>query len=170
MEYFQNTLQKPMSFYDLDENASGSLMGRLTTDPKQLQEIIGMNGALPLVSIFNILGCVAIAFSFGWKLSLVAVFAALPVIFFAAYMRIRFEVQFEAMNAKVYNGSSQFAAEAIGAFRTVSSLTMEDTILGRYADLLRDQQKKAFNKAWYATLVFAFSDSIELCAMALTFW
>ncbi|KAH8422518.1 ABC transporter ATP-binding protein [Aspergillus melleus] len=170
MEYFQNTLQKPMSFYDLDENASGSLMGRLTTDPKQLQEIIGMNGALPVVSIFNILGCVAIAFSFGWKLSLVAVFAALPVIFFAAYMRIRFEVQFEAMNAKVYNGSSQFAAEAIGAFRTVSSLTMEDTILGRYADLLRDQQKKAFNKAWYATLVFAFSDSIELCAMALTFW
>lgn len=129
-----------------------------------------MNGALPLVSIFNIVGCVAIAFSFGWKLSLVAVFAALPVIFFAAFMRIRFEVQFEAMNAKVYNGSSQFAAEAIGAFRTVSSLAMEDTILGRYGNLLLDQQKKAFHKAWYATLVFAFSDSIELCAMALTFW
>ncbi|PLB46602.1 lipid A export ATP-binding/permease protein msbA [Aspergillus steynii IBT 23096] len=170
MEYFQNTLKKPMSFYDLDDNSSGSLMGRLTTDPKQVQEILGLNGALPLVSIFNILGCIAIAFSFGWKLSLVAVFAALPVIFFAAFMRIRFEVQFEAMNAKVYNGSSQFAAEAISAFRTVSSLAMEDTILDRYSNLLQDQQKKAFHKAWYATLVFAFSDSIELCAMALTFW
>ena len=43
MEYFQNTLQQPMSFYDKDDNSSGSLMGRLTTDPKQLQEIVGMN-------------------------------------------------------------------------------------------------------------------------------
>ncbi|GKZ25588.1 hypothetical protein AbraCBS73388_001230 [Aspergillus brasiliensis] len=47
---------------------------------------------------------------------------------------------------------------------------MEDVILDRYSNLLRDQQMKAFRKAWYATLVFAFSDSVELCAMALTFW
>jgi ABC-type multidrug transport system fused ATPase/permease subunit len=111
-----------------------------------------------------------IAFSFGWKLSLVTVFAALPCTFLAAFMRIRYELQFEAMNAEVYAGSSQFAAEAIDAFRTVSSLTMEDAILDRYTQLLREQQKKAFRKARYATLIFAFSDSVELCAMALTFW
>jgi ABC-type multidrug transport system fused ATPase/permease subunit len=115
-------------------------------------------------------GCIAIAFTFGWKLSLVAVFAALPCTFLAAFMRIRYELQFEKMNAAVYSGSSQFAAEAIEAFRTVSALTMEDAILKRYVNLLRQQQDNAFRKAWYATLVFAFSDSVELCAMALTFW
>lgn len=85
-------------------------------------------------------------------------------------MRIRYEMQFDAMNAKVYAGSSQFAAEAIEAFRTVSALTMEDAILNRYRNLLQEQQRNAFRKAWYATLIFAFSDSVELCAMALTFW
>ncbi|RLM00382.1 hypothetical protein CFD26_106875 [Aspergillus turcosus] len=169
-EYFQNILAKPIPFHDLIENASGSIVSRLATDPKQVQELIGLNGAFPLISTFSMIGCIAIAFSFGWKLSLVTVFAALPCIFTAAFMRIRYELQFEAMNAEVYAGSSQFAAEAIDAFRTVSSLTMEDAILDRYTQLLRDQQKKAFRKATYATLIFAFSDSVELCGMALTFW
>ncbi|OGE51066.1 hypothetical protein PENARI_c014G05213 [Penicillium arizonense] len=169
-EYFQNILRKPVPFYDLNENASGSLVSRLATDPKQIQDMIGLNGIFPIISVCSTIGCIAIAFSFGWKLSLVTVFAALPCIFLAAFMRIRYELEFEALNAEVYSGSSQFAAEAIEAFRTVSALTMERSILSRYSDLLKQQQNKAFRKAWLATLVFAFSDSVELCAMALTFW
>jgi ABC-type multidrug transport system fused ATPase/permease subunit len=154
----------------LNENASGSLVSRLATDPKQIQDMIGLNGIFPVISVCSMIGCIAIAFAFGWKLSLVTVFAALPCVFLAAFMRIRYELQFEALNAEVYSGSSQFAAEAIQAFRTVSALTMEDSILNRYSGLLKQQQSKAFRKAWLATLVFAFSDSVELCAMALTFW
>ncbi|KAJ5082179.1 hypothetical protein N7532_011222 [Penicillium argentinense] len=169
-EYFQNILRKPVPFYDLNDNASGSLVSRLATDPRQIQDLIGLNGVFPVISVCSMLGCIAIAFSFGWKLSLVAVFAALPCVFLAAFMRIRYELQFDSMNAEVYSGSSQFAAEAIEAFRTVSALTMENAILDRYSRMLREQQNKAFRKAWLATLVFAFSDSVELCAMALTFW
>ncbi|KAF9891494.1 hypothetical protein FE257_003961 [Aspergillus nanangensis] len=169
-DYFRSILSKPILFYDLNENSSGSLVSRLATDPKQIQDLLGVTGAFPLISILSMIGCIIIAFTFGWKLSLVAVFAALPFTFLAAFMRIRYELQFEAMNAKVYAGSSQFAAEAIGAFRTVSALTMEDAILKRYRGLLQQQQRSAFGKAWYATLIFAFADSIELCSMALTFW
>ncbi|CAL5866562.1 uncharacterized protein PFLUO_LOCUS771 [Penicillium psychrofluorescens] len=170
VKYFQNILRQPVPFYDLNESASGSLVSRLATDPKQIQEMIGLNGIFPIISICSMIGCIAIAFSFGWKLSLVTVFAALPCVFLAAFMRIRYELEFEALNAEVYSGSSQFAAEAIEAFRTVSALTMEGSILNRYSDLLKQQQSKAFRKAWLATMVFAFSDSVDLCAMALTFW
>lgn len=169
-EYFHNTLWNPIPFYDHPENASGSLLSRLSIDPKQLQELLGFNGAFPLISIFNMTGSIMIAFLFGWKLALVAVFAALPVMFSAAYIRIRWELQFEQMNTEVYAESSKFATEAIGAFRTVTSLTMENYIINKYSTLLKQQREKAVRKAWYATLVFAFSDSIELCAMALTFW
>lgn len=145
-------------------------MGRLSTDPKQLQELFGVNGIFPLISIFSLIGCVAISFSFGWKLAAVAFFAALPFILLASYFRIQYEVQFERMNAEVYAESSKFATEAIRAFRTVTALTMEDTILQRYTNLLLQQRVKAIRKAWLATVVVAFSDSIDLCAMALTFW
>lgn len=131
---------------------------------------MGVNGAFPLVSIFNMVGCIAISFSFGWKLSLVALFAALPVLFLAAFLRLRHEIRFDQMNAEVFAQSSQFATEAIGAFRTVSALTMEDYILDKYSSLLKQQIRRAFLRAWHATLVLALSDSVELCAMALTLW
>ncbi|CAG7958159.1 unnamed protein product [Penicillium olsonii] len=169
-EYFANTLKKPVSFYDREENSSGTLISRLTLDPKQIQDLLGPMGVFPLISIFNVIGCVAISFSFGWKLAAVTFFGAMPFILFAAFMRLRYETHFESMNAEVYADSSKFATEAIRAFRTVSALTMETTIIDRYSGLLKEQRSKAFRKSWYATLVFAFSDSVELCAMALTFW
>ncbi|KIV81892.1 hypothetical protein PV11_04042 [Exophiala sideris] len=169
-EYFQNILRNPILFFDRDGNASGTLMSRLSTDPKVIQELLGLNGVVPLIAIFNVTGCIAIAFSFGWKLTLVTLFSAMPVILIAAFVRIRFDLQFEAWNAKVFVESSQFATEAIGAFRTVASLTMEDSIINKYSELLRDQIRKSTRKAIYAALVFALSDSIELSAMALTYW
>ncbi|EXJ95664.1 hypothetical protein A1O1_00786 [Capronia coronata CBS 617.96] len=169
-EYFRDILSNPISFFDVEANASGSLMSRLSTDPKLIQELLGLNGVFPLISIFNMIGCIAIAFSFGWKMTLVTFFSAMPVIFIAAFVRIGFELKFEKWNSRVFAQSSQFATEAIGAFRTVTSLTMEDSIINRYSELLQDQVRKATWKATYATLVFALSDSVELCAMALTFW
>lgn len=169
-DYFKSMLSKPVSFYDTDGNASGSLMSRLSTDTKQVQDALSASGAFPMISIFNLIGCVAISFAFGWKLSLVSLLAALPVLFVAAFMRIRYEIKFEEMNSDVFARSSQFAVEAIGAFRTVTAFTMEDYIVDRYSALLQQQIRRAFRKATYATLIFALSDSVELCAMALTLW
>lgn len=163
-------LRQPVSYFDREENASGTLISRLSTDPRQLQELFGPPGVFPLISIFNIIGCVSISFAFGWKLAAVTFFAAMPFIFFAAYMRIRYEKLFEALNAEVYADSSKFAVEAIRAFRTVTAFTMEKSIIDRYSELLKQQRQKALRKAWSATLIFAFSDSVELCAMALAFW
>ena len=126
--------------------------------------------ALPLIAVFNVMGSVAISYAFGWKLTLVTMFSAFPLILLAGFLRIRHEIQFEKLNATVFADSSQFASEAIGAFRTVTSLTLEDTITDRYSGLLQGHVKDAFNKARFATLIFAFSDSIELLCMSLCFW
>ena len=74
------------------------------------------------------------------------------------------------MYAEVFAESSKFAAEAIAAFRTVSSLTLEDTICDRYETLLNHHAVKAYKKARLRTLVFAFSDSVSLGCQALIFW
>ena len=83
---------------------------------------------------------------------------------------MRFEIEFEKLNAAVFAESAQFASEAFGAFRTVTSLTLEDMICKRYAALLQEQVEKAKRKARFKTLVFALSDSITFPCMALTFW
>ena len=126
--------------------------------------------AFPAIAVFNVVGCVIIAFYFGWKLTLVTLCSSFPFILVAALLRLRFEIQFEALNAKVFAESSQFAGESIKAFRTVTSLTLEHTITDRYSVLLNEHVTKAFRKAFLATLIFAGSDSVELACMAFTFW
>jgi ABC-type bacteriocin/lantibiotic exporter with double-glycine peptidase domain len=74
------------------------------------------------------------------------------------------------MNWAVFAESSKFATESIGAFRTVSSLTLEPEICGRYETLLHNHTKEAFQKAKFSTLVFALSDSIALLCMAFVLW
>lgn len=169
-DYFKNTIKMPISYFDKENNSSGSVMSRLSGDPKQMSELLGINSAFPSISVFNMIGSIIIAFYFGWKLTLVTFFAASPVILIASFIRVRYEVQFDQMDAKVFSKSSQFATEAIGAFRTVSSLTMEDSIVKKYEDLLHEQIRQSTKTASYAKLIYAFADSIELCGMALTFW
>ncbi|KAF3484449.1 multidrug resistance protein 2 [Arthroderma uncinatum] len=169
-EYFDSMVRKPIVYFDKDENSAGSLTSRISADSTQLQELLGPTMAFPLISVFNVLGCIAISFAFGWKLTLVAIFSAFPLIIIAMFVRVRYEVQFDKMNAVVFEESSQFASEAIGAFRTVSSLTLEDTIIERYSGLLQHHVRSAFLKARVAALIYAASDSLELPCMALCFW
>ncbi|RMZ91250.1 hypothetical protein DV736_g1479, partial [Chaetothyriales sp. CBS 134916] len=170
VDYFKNILRQPVPFFDAEGNDSGSLMGRLSSDPKLLYEILGPNGAFPLVSVFNLIGCMIIAFYFGWKLSLVAVFAIMPVLIVGSFIRVRHETNWESLNSKVFVSSSQLATEAISAFRTVTSFTMEDSILTKYSSLLSNQIRRSTRKASYSMLVYALTDSVELAGMALAFW
>ena len=129
-----------------------------------------MNMALVYTAILSLVGCIIIAFIFGWKLTLLTTFVAMPIILAAGFFRIRYEIQFESMNQAVFAESSKFAAESIGAFRTVSSLTLEEMICRRYEVLLQGHVTAAFHKSKYTSLVFAASDSVQLLTMALAFW
>ena len=52
--YFESMLYKPIPWFDQDDRSSGSLTARLSGDPQQLQEVMGVNMALALVAIVNV--------------------------------------------------------------------------------------------------------------------
>ena len=110
------------------------------------------------------------SFYFGWKLTLLTVCTAMPVILAAGYFRVRYEMKFEQMSYEVFAESSKFATECIGAFRTVSSLTMESAISKRYENLLKTHTISACQQAQFSTFIFAVSDSISLLCMAFVQW
>lgn len=169
-EYLVNMLKKRISFFDDIEHSPGSLTSALSSNCTQLQQLMSTEMSFALIAVVNLVGSVIIAFVYGWKLTLVALFSALPIILTAGYWRMRIELQFETDNAKIFENSSQFASEAVGAFRTVLSLIMEDMIGDRYNNLLRGHVNQAFGSAKFGTLIFAASDSVELACMALVFW
>lgn len=121
-------------------------------------------------AMFQLVGALCIAFAYGWKLALVATFVTIPVGLACAFYRFKYETQFEKMSAAVFAESSKWAAEAIGAFRCVSSLTLEDVINDRYQALLATHVTDAYRKARWSTAIFALSDSLSLACQALIFW
>jgi ABC-type multidrug transport system fused ATPase/permease subunit len=169
-EYFESIMHQPTSYFDQDDNSTGQLTARLSGDPQALKELLGINLMMLLVGIFSLAGALAISFAYGWKLALVALCVTVPIGVLAGFFRVRFELQFNAMNEEVFQESSKFGAESIGAFRTVSALVMEDSICDRYQKLLNGHVRAALMKARFTTIIFAFADSASLGCQALIFW
>ncbi|KAI1411864.1 P-loop containing nucleoside triphosphate hydrolase protein [Hypoxylon sp. FL1857] len=169
-EYFQNIVSKRVSWFDGEGRSIGALTGIVASDPTQLQQLLGNNMAFAGISIFSVIGCLIISFYFGWKLTIVALSSAMPLALAAGFFRIRVEKKFEAMNLKVFAESAKFATESIGAIRTVTALTLEESICRRYEELLQEHVKKAFKRARLATLVFSASDSLPFLCMAFVLW
>ncbi|KAI0124044.1 ABC transporter-like protein [Xylariales sp. AK1849] len=169
-EYFRNIISKPVSFFDGEECSVGALTARLATDSSALQQLLGTNLAFVIIAVLSVSGCLSVAFYFGWKLTAVALSCAMPLAIAAGFFRSRVEKKFTKMNNKVFAESAKFATESMGAIRTVTALTLEDSICKRYETLLDDHVGKAFRRARLATIVFAASDAIPLVCMAFILW
>lgn len=169
-EYFKNMITKRVSFFDERAHSVGMLTTRLATDPVQLQQLIGANMAMVLISVFGLVGCTIIAVLCHWKYGLVVIISSLPIIVAGGWYRVRHEVLFEAGNDKVFAESATYATEAIGAMRTVTSLTLEHTICERYANLLSDHIHVSWKAARFSCAIFAASDSLVLLCMAFALW
>jgi ATP-binding cassette subfamily B (MDR/TAP) protein 1 len=163
-------ITKRISFFDDSNNTAGMLSARLATDPALLQQLLGINMAMVLISVFSLIGCIVVAEIFHWRFATVVIFSTLPIIMAGGWYRVRHEVQFEARNNAVFAESAQFATEAISAIRTVTSLTLERTVCERYDRLLKNHIRKSWKEARFSCLVFAASDSLVLLCMAFALW
>ncbi len=167
-EYFGAMLSQDIEFFDQPENSSGSLTARLSTDPQHLQDLISANIGLILIVIVNLVSSCTLALAMGWKLSLVAIFGCLPPLFMAGFTRMRMEIKSQDKNAKLYLESACFASEAVGAIRTVSSLTLESKVYDNYADKLKGPVARSFRYTLISMIFFGLSDSIDMAGESLS--
>lgn len=146
------------------------LTARIASDPAQLQQLLGINAAMVLISFFGLIGCTVIALLFHWKFALVVIGSSMPIILAGGWYRVRHEVMFEVRNNEVFAESARFATEAIGAIRTVASLTLEKSICRKYQELLGEHIYKSSKEAKLRGMVFAASDSLVLLCIAFALW
>jgi ABC-type multidrug transport system fused ATPase/permease subunit len=106
-EYFEDIVNKRISFFDKEGNSPGTLTARLSTDSSQLQQLLGSEMGMSLIAILSIIGSIIISFVFGWKLALVGVLTIMPVTLTMGYFRVHLEASFERLNAIVFAESSQ---------------------------------------------------------------
>lgn len=169
-QYFSALISQDIAFYDLPENSSGALTSRLSSDPQHVHDLIQNNAGLICIVIVNLISSTILAFATGWKLSLVAVFGCLPPLFAAGFVRMRLEFNTQERASKFFLESTRFASEAVGAVRTVSSLTLEEEVIERYRAKLRGPIKRAYLGTMKNMILFGLSESMDMLGNALAFW
>lgn len=162
--------EQPIAFFDRSENAPGILVSRLAMDPDAVKSLAGANVGVIIIVIVSLLSTIILSVAIGWKLALVAIFGALPLIFGAALLRERMEQSFAKKASETFSESVGFASDCMRALRTVSSLRMEELVQHKFGSLLQEHSHRAIKYALLAMLWFALSESIDFLCMGLTFW
>lgn len=78
-----------MAFFDKAENTSGSLTARLGVDTASIRGAVGDQVGVLVQNLTTFIAAYVIAFSSGWKMTLV-ITAMLPLLIFATYTESKF--------------------------------------------------------------------------------
>ncbi|KAL9093995.1 MAG: hypothetical protein Q9165_003665 [Trypethelium subeluteriae] len=168
-EYFATLLSQNLGFFDDKWNSPGVLTGRLVAQTNQLEAFLSSTLGPMVQIIVNLASCWIISLVVAWKISLVAIFGSLPVIFASGWLRIKIVAKIQQRNIAQYDEPARLASEAIGAIKTVSSLCMEKQICTRFADALSGPMARARRSLLPNMALFALTQSAKLLGTALIF-
>ncbi|KNG83522.1 multidrug resistance protein 1, 2, 3 (p glycoprotein 1, 2, 3), partial [Aspergillus nomiae NRRL 13137] len=163
-------LQQDLQFFDREENSTGALVARVDSNPQAILELMGFNIGLVLIASLNLFTCSVLALAYSWKLGLVVTCAGLTPLVGSGYLKIRLDAKFDYDTSKRYSTSAIIASEAVTSIRTISSLTMEHSVLARYTRELDEAMAELKRPLFTVMASFAFTQSAEYWFMALGFW
>ncbi|TMW59306.1 hypothetical protein Poli38472_004375 [Pythium oligandrum] len=134
---FQAMLRQEISWFDLEENAAGSLVTHLATDSAVLQGMTSDMLNQRLANLASLAICFGITFSYSWQMTLL-VFSIAPVIMFSTFIQAKI-FSGTLGNRKANDGDAAAGAllsEAIGSIRTVASFNMEKRVNSAYVAVI----------------------------------
>ncbi|XP_006865440.1 PREDICTED: ATP-binding cassette sub-family B member 9 isoform X2 [Chrysochloris asiatica] len=135
---FSSLVSQETSFFD--ENRTGDLISRLTSDTTMVSDLVSQNINIFLRNTVKVTGVVVFMFSLSWQLSLVT-FMGFPIIMMVSnvygkyYKRLSKEVQSALAQA------SSTAEETISAIKTVRSFANEEEEAKVYSQKLQQVYK-----------------------------
>ncbi|ETI35172.1 hypothetical protein F443_18436 [Phytophthora nicotianae P1569] len=168
---FSAMLEQEIGWFDLDENSSGALVSRLSTDSTVLQAMTSEMLNRGLVNATTLAIAFVIAFYYSWQVTLILL-AAFPVVALSSFIQAK---QVAGTNASKQNNYADTLAgplltEVIGSIRTVASFGMESALNSVYSDLLNVSKEIDVKTGIIGGLSFGVSQAAMLMVIALVWY
>ncbi|XP_036777936.2 ABC-type oligopeptide transporter ABCB9 isoform X2 [Manis pentadactyla] len=135
---FRSLVSQEISFFD--ENRTGDLISRLTSDTTMVSDLVSQNINIFLRNTVKVTGVVVFMFSLSWQLSLVT-FMGFPIIMMVSDIYGRY---YKRLSKEVQNAlarASSTAEETISAMKTVRSFANEEEEAEVYSRKLQQVYK-----------------------------
>jgi ABC-type multidrug transport system fused ATPase/permease subunit len=165
---FQAMLKQEMGWYDSQENNTGALCARLSSNAQAVSGATGAKVGQIMQGIATLFCSLGLALYYNWKVGLVS-FAFIPLLIVGMVLQMLLIIKQGSVQVTALEKSSKFAVEAITNIRTVAGLRCEKMFQERYNAELVKPYKKTKNQAHVRGLIFGFANSSFAFAYAVTF-
>ncbi|KAM9330886.1 ABC-type oligopeptide transporter ABCB9 [Gastrophryne carolinensis] len=161
---FRSIISQEIGFFD--ENQTGDLLSRLTSDTTIVSDVVAENVNIFLRSVVKAAGVIFFMFSLSWQLSLLT-FLGFPIIMLLSrvygtyYKKIAKEVQTTLAKA------NNIAEETISAMKTVRSFASEENDASVYSERLQ-QVYSLYKKETVAYTCYVWSTGFTQLVLQLS--
>ncbi|CAM6099772.1 unnamed protein product [Calypogeia fissa] len=166
---FSTILQNELGWFDQDENYSGQILFRLSSDASNVRAAIGDRAAL-ILQIIAILGVSWItSIVLQWKLALVIISVS-PFLTLSVFAQRCFLKGFAGDLKKAYAQATQVAGEAVSNIRTVAAFNAQNKVQSLFAEELKGPSRRSFLRGQVAGLGLGLCDCLMYCSYGLGMW
>lgn len=166
---FRTILKQDMSWFSKPGHSHHALMSKLNMDSGSIS---GLSGVI-LGTIFSIttsvVGGTILAHIVAWRIAIVLL-AAVPVMVFAGFVRLRILAMAEEKHQNAYNDAATLASEATASMQIVAAFGLEDHFLDSYREAIRGPYEEHLRFALFGNVLLAFSLSVTYYIYSLAYW
>ncbi|KAM7480105.1 hypothetical protein LguiA_028318 [Lonicera macranthoides] len=166
---FEKILSFEIEWFDQEQNNTGALCSRLSTDAMMVRTLVADRLAFLTQSISAATLAVIMGMMLSWRLSLAAI-AMQPLIIGAFYVRAIMMRTMSKKILKAQNSSSELASEAVGNHRIITAFHSQEKVMALFEDTQKVPKNESHKQSWYAGLGLFTSQFLTAANAGLLFW
>ncbi|KAI1321286.1 Multidrug resistance protein 1 [Mortierella claussenii] len=167
-KYLHAILRQDISWHDVGKK-SESLNSRLSADTQLIFDGLADKVGLCLGSLATFVAGFVIAFTHGWKMSLVLL-TSVPLMALVGGLMSKYSTESSSDGQDSYAKAGGLAEQAIGAIRTVTAFDGQKRELKKFNEVLAEAYKSGVKKAIATGLGMGGFMGVMFCSYALAFW
>lgn len=165
---FQSILKQEPGWFDFDENSTGLLVSRLSTDCLSFRSVLGDRFSVLFMGLSAAAVGLGVSFVLEWRLALLATLLT-PFTLGASYFNLIVNIG-PKLDNKSYAKASTIASGAVSNIRTVATFSTQEKIVEAFDAALSEPKKKSVKRSQITGAALGFSQGAMYGAYTLVLW
>lgn len=166
---FRSLHEQELEWHQSEGRTPTALLSVITTDAAAVGGFSGSILGTIFSIVINFLIAIILSHIVNWKIAVVCL-VTVPLLLGSGIMQLRTLSQFERKHASAFAGAVGISVEAVNSFKTVSSLSIEEEVIGAYHRSLQGPRKEIMFSSAYANLWLAIANSTGNLIYAFAYW
>ncbi|KAJ6795680.1 ABC transporter B family member 11-like isoform X2 [Iris pallida] len=166
---FKKVVHMEVGWFDEQENSSGAIGARLSSDAATIRGVVGDALALLVQNVGTMVAGLVVAFVANWQLAMI-ILALIPLLGLNGFLQVKFMQGFSADAKMMYEEASQVANDAVGSIRTVASFSAEEKVMELYNKKCEGPRKAGIKQGLISGIGFGVSLFLMYVVYAISFY